>query len=267
MNRLLLSALFLFFATGSYSQSVTSIEAVTKDGRTAILKTDGTWEFKRGVPMPSPVEANPNSSGISKQNTSQTLSNKDVVDLVKLGLAPDIITAKIKNSACAFDTSIPALQELKAVNVPDAVILAMVESPSGNTKNAIAPVNGSSDEYGKPEELKGITVIFVDTGSDLKAHEKIVKEIREKLPSLIIADSAEKAEVILVYSEHERPRLANGTTIVPIIAGGGRVVRPLGENKVRILMDYKGTDKGLFDDAVSLKFAKEFIKVYLKANK
>ena len=59
-----------------------------------------------------------------------SLTNKHVVEMVKAGLTSDIIVAKIKSSATSFDTSPAALAELKAANVPDAVILAMVNGPA-----------------------------------------------------------------------------------------------------------------------------------------
>ena len=58
-----------------------------------------------------------------------TLNNKDVVDMVKIGVSPDVVIAKIKASRGDFDTSPAAMQDLKAAGVPDAVILAMVEAP------------------------------------------------------------------------------------------------------------------------------------------
>lgn len=57
------------------------------------------------------------------------LSNNDVVGMVKAGIGPDIIVAKIKNSSCAFDTSPAALKQLKDDAVPDSVILVMVQAP------------------------------------------------------------------------------------------------------------------------------------------
>lgn len=58
MNRLLLSALLtIFLATSTYTQISSPIEVVTKDGRTVILKPDGTWEFKKVVLQPSPTPA------------------------------------------------------------------------------------------------------------------------------------------------------------------------------------------------------------------
>lgn len=70
---------------------------------------------------------------------SPALTNKDVLDMMKAGLATDIIVAKIKSSATNFDTSPTALAELKAANVPDAVMLAMVKGPSPAVGGSEAP--------------------------------------------------------------------------------------------------------------------------------
>lgn len=70
------------------------------------------------------------------QGASAPLSNKDVMELFKAGLSADIITAKIRSSRTSFDTSPAALQELKTAGVPDAVILAMVQTPTGAAASA-----------------------------------------------------------------------------------------------------------------------------------
>jgi hypothetical protein len=70
-----------------------------------------------------PVAAKP-------QEVSSSLTNKDVLEMLKAGLTADVIAAKIKSSPASFDTSPAALAELKAANVPDAVILAMVNGPA-----------------------------------------------------------------------------------------------------------------------------------------
>lgn len=54
MNRLLLCLLLLFLTVSAYAQTSTSIEVITKDGRTVILKPDGTWEFEKVAAEPSP---------------------------------------------------------------------------------------------------------------------------------------------------------------------------------------------------------------------
>ena len=61
------------------------------------------------------------------------LSNKDVLEMNKIGLPPAILVAKIKSSQCNFDTSPASLQALKTAGVNDNVILAMVEAPVGVT--------------------------------------------------------------------------------------------------------------------------------------
>ena len=63
--------------------------------------------------------------------TAKSLTNADVLDMLDADLSQEIVIAKIAASACEFDTSPAALKVLKASNVPDAVILAMVQAPIG----------------------------------------------------------------------------------------------------------------------------------------
>jgi hypothetical protein len=49
--------------------------------------------------------------------------------MVKHGLSPEIVVAKIQSSTCDFDTSPTSLKNLKDSGVPDAVVLAMVKAP------------------------------------------------------------------------------------------------------------------------------------------
>jgi hypothetical protein len=58
-----------------------------------------------------------------------SLTNRDIVEMVKAGLAAEIIVAKIKTASCSFETSPTVLKELKEAGVPDKVILAMIEAP------------------------------------------------------------------------------------------------------------------------------------------
>ena len=59
---------------------------------------------------------------------TQALTNSDVVGMVKAGISPEIIVAKIKNTPCSFDTSPAVLKELKDAGLTDNVILAMVQA-------------------------------------------------------------------------------------------------------------------------------------------
>jgi hypothetical protein len=65
------------------------------------------------------------------KSNAKPLTNGDVVEMLKAGLSQEIVIAKINASACEFDTSPAALKVLKTANVPEAVILAMVQAPIG----------------------------------------------------------------------------------------------------------------------------------------
>jgi hypothetical protein len=75
------------------------------------------------------------------------LTNKDVLAMLRSGLSAEIVVAKIKTSPGKFDTSSAALTELKSFNVPDPVILAMVE------KSTVTP-QPNSVFTGPPVDVK-----------------------------------------------------------------------------------------------------------------
>ena len=75
------------------------------------------------------------------QTAASVLTNKDVLDMLKLGLGSEIIIAKIKSSACNFDTSPSALEGLKTAGATDSVILAMVQVPRAGDASASPPVS------------------------------------------------------------------------------------------------------------------------------
>jgi hypothetical protein len=85
--------------------------------------------------------ATPDPNAVKPQTVSTPLTNKDVIEMIKAGLAADVVVAKIKSSATSFDTGPTALAELKAANVPDAVMLAMVNGPTTTAATADAPVD------------------------------------------------------------------------------------------------------------------------------
>jgi len=64
-----------------------------------------------------------------QSKTQSSLTNTDVLGMVKAGLGTEIIIAKIKATSCTFDTDPATLKALKDGGVPDSVILAMVQAP------------------------------------------------------------------------------------------------------------------------------------------
>ncbi|MGB7924544.1 MAG: hypothetical protein WCF57_14990 [Pyrinomonadaceae bacterium] len=95
-------------------------------------------------PPPSTPSASQETTNTQEAATTMTtadaLTNADVLEMLRAGLAPEIITAKIKASASRFDTSPDTLQELKKAGVPDAIVLAMVEASNVNVASPDASI-------------------------------------------------------------------------------------------------------------------------------
>src|SRR5262249_14977620 len=65
-----------------------------------------------------------------KVDKSAALTNKDIVEMARLGLSETLIVQKINTSKAAFDVSVSALKSLKDSGVSDGVIAAMMQRQS-----------------------------------------------------------------------------------------------------------------------------------------
>lgn len=82
----------------------------------------------------------------AQESSQEQLTNKDVLEMLRSGLAIEIIVAKVRSTPSKFDTTPANLAELKAAGVPDAVIVAMVEGP--------AKTGAASATFGPPVDVK-----------------------------------------------------------------------------------------------------------------
>ena len=92
------------------------------------------------------------------QEAVASLSNREVLEMVKANVAPDVIIAKIKSSACDFDTTPAALQQLKAEGVPDVVLMAMVMAPKSTAAQGQASPTVEPPKRLKAKILRGTSV-------------------------------------------------------------------------------------------------------------
>ena len=82
------------------------------------------------------------------QKLQSRMTNQDVIELVSLGFSDGVIIDKIRTAQGSdFDTSIPALKELRAAKVSDVVIQAMINAQQDET-GATLPVNPSGSSTG-----------------------------------------------------------------------------------------------------------------------
>jgi hypothetical protein len=110
--------------------------------------------------------------------------------MVRAGLSPEVVAAKIKNSKCQCDTSPAALAELKASGVPDTVILAMVQSAAPPAEKGLTDIHEAKSVY------------LLNKGTDLKVFDNLAEKVR-KWGRWTIVTRPEEADVLLVFAENQ----------------------------------------------------------------
>lgn len=84
-------------------------------------------------------------AGISTFAQEETVTNDEVIMLVKNGLSESIIINKIRTSKTDFDLSTDELIKLKKAGISDAVVNAMLEAKSGKTNKTMPAKTGDSN--------------------------------------------------------------------------------------------------------------------------
>jgi hypothetical protein len=162
---------------------------------------------------------------------SAALTNKDVLEMSKIGLSSDILIAKIKSSLCNFDTSPSQLQQLKSSGLADSVILAMVEVPAGPARMATSdpPAHvGDPPKDPPPAPSDGKIRVFVTdsqswetrgggsaggtrngwgasswiSGGARPQTAEIIKTVNQRCPELTVTNNLSKADFVLTL-DHE----------------------------------------------------------------
>ena len=143
-------------------------------------------------------------------------------------------------------------------------------------------------EYGGIEDFKDVSRIYIDTGTRLNLRNEIADRIRKKIPHLVVTNKPDEAELILDFTLDKRRGFSADGIMVQLGAGSGGpayfgvslasslmttdqeghglVYRQLEENKIRILMEFSGSKKFLFQSSPVKKFAKQFIRAYSEVN-
>lgn len=129
-------------------------------------------------------------------------------------------------------------------------------------------------EYGKPEELKGLTKVFVSTGKNMKERGRIENEIRKSRIGVELLDSEEGAEIVLTFGggKEEAPGVSFGSILLPgamitrtVNVGDGHVY-VIRDGKPRLVMSYEGVETHIWEKKPAKNFGKRFVKAYKKAN-
>lgn len=78
----------------------------------------------------------------------ESITNSEVIEMVRGGLGEEIVVAKIRKSQANFDLSAVALVELKKAGVSDSIILLMMEKSDESQQAPAASVQTFSESAG-----------------------------------------------------------------------------------------------------------------------
>ena len=139
-------------------------------------------------------------------------------------------------------------------------------------------------EYGTNADLKGLTKIFLDTGTDMETRKRIIEVINKaKLPGIEFLGSADEAEIYMTFGGETVETITGATTNttpnpyvittttnyvkVPLINGAGTVfVANKGGSKPKLILSVQNSQQSRLEKRPSTKFANAFIKAYKEAN-
>jgi len=234
--------------------------------------------------MASPQELGQQAANTPGTPKGETLTNQSIIEMVKAGLASDLIVSRINESDVNFDLSTDGLIALREAQVPGEIIRAMIVKQEGGRESDTASSSTIPPDiiFGNPEEqLKGVTKIYIKGDETMYIIEKIFKE----LPHLQVVGKPSEADVLLSYvskgSETFQMDLGKTTTITTtpgqihvntkdnkysytVRYGFGIIAKRVpGQKKVIMVL----SQKSYAGDPPAGPFSKDFIKLYKKANK
>jgi hypothetical protein len=178
------------------------------------------------ISMSNPPSATAEFDAIQNQSQrgptpGSTLTNQDVLEMLKSGLTVEIVIAKIKASTCNFDTSANALEALKNAGVPDGLIVAMVQAPTMTpvssdperpriyvTDSQSWSMTGWSASHGSLSATANGQVIGSSSGFGITKGgarpqtAEIIKTIGQRCSEMVVTDVPGKADYALLL-DHE----------------------------------------------------------------
>ena len=104
----------------------------------------------------------------------------------------------------------------------------------------VAQAQRPTIEYGDPDELRGVTRVFVDTDTDLGLRRAVREELRKKLPNLRVVSRPEDADLHLRFYYLEDQTFSGDQSNVPNTALALRalsVEKIVSQDRIRLLMN------------------------------
>ena len=154
-----------------------------------------------------------------------------------------------------------------------------------NTVLALSLVGQTSDRprYGTTSDLRGLTHVFIDAGTDTKARDRILRELRTSgLPMVIVQDPA-TAEILLEYgasverrtsgwvtnsqkSRDKRRENSTTTATEQKIQSGSGLVFVMRDGRPVLIESFADDKKSFLERDPATNFSRAFLRLYRQAN-
>jgi hypothetical protein len=142
--------------------------------------------------------------------------------------------------------------------------------------------NAQAFEKGKISDLKGLTKLYINVGTDTERRNIIVNEIEKaKIPGLAIVESRDEAEIFMRFGGKETEVLEGVSTNVilntdwtmttvdrrKIRSGQGLIfIAGKGQKRPLLVMTFNSVQDSVFENRPSMQFAEKFVRAYKEAN-
>lgn len=130
-------------------------------------------------------------------HSNETLTNADIIRMVKSGVSDSVVIGAIQANENKFDLSVNGILSLKSAGVSDAVIAVMQRFAGRQSVRRPSDRDSSLPNYGKIEEIKGLKRVYVSAEVG-KARENIEK-VLSKAKLFELTGDPNKADFVLEY--------------------------------------------------------------------
>ena len=107
-------------------------------------------------------------------------------------------------------------------------------------------------EYGTPSDLRGLSIYYVDTGTDIATRNEIAAKLREQVPALRLANAREDAQISVDVTGNDGDD--DGAVFIIYVAGK--------EGRARLIQKFAYTHSKLSRLRPTSRFARDFAKLW-----
>ena len=139
-------------------------------------------------------------------------------------------------------------------------------------------------EYGSETDLKGLTKIYIDTGGDIKNRNRVIEEFTKAKAGLVVVETLAESEIVFAFAGDSMNQVTGSQSTSQVIGNTPITTTAVNRRKlqigkgevfirgkrspdaIRMIMNFESTQDKLGEKKPATKFAKEFIKLYKRAN-